>query len=154
MGPVSEDAPTRQPISVLPMRTAHPAEGDRRAPEHLDTLRPAPPHGIDEAILHGALATFTRTRDDLEDLEALFTEQRRRWRRETLGTRHPADVEHYCALVEEERTLLAAILTPAEELAHSRSKSVSLDLTVIHREPASAPHRRGTPDRTSFASPA
>jgi hypothetical protein len=95
------------------MLTAHAAEGVRLAHEHRDTLREARPYQLDAASVAHVVRTWTATRDDLDQL---FTEQGRRWRQQARGRRQEADVEHYCALVAEERALAERILTLAAEL--------------------------------------
>jgi hypothetical protein len=67
---------------------------------------------LDDATVSRVVATWQVTRDDLEQL---FAEQGRRWRQETRDTGHQADVEHYCALVAEERAVVEEILALAVE---------------------------------------
>jgi hypothetical protein len=110
---VWDDEPTWQPLSALPMLTTHAAEGVRLAREHLETLSEAHPYRLGDADVAGVIQTWTVTRDDLDQL---FTEQGRRWQRQARGTRQQADVEHYCALVADERSLVEEILTLAHKL--------------------------------------
>jgi hypothetical protein len=110
---VLDDEPTWQPLTALPMLTAHAAEGVRLAREHLDTLRQAYPYRLSDADVAGVIQTWTVTRDDLDQL---FAEQGRRWQQQARGSRHQDDVDHYCALVAEERGLVEQILTLARKL--------------------------------------
>jgi hypothetical protein len=72
---VRDDEPSWQPLSALPMLTAHAAEGVRLAPEHLDNLREAHPYRLDDASVARVISTWEVTRDDLDQL---FAEQGRR----------------------------------------------------------------------------
>lgn len=108
-----DDEPTWQPLSALPMLTAHAAEGVELARQHFDTLRQAGPYRLADAEVGRVIQTWTVTRDDLD---RLFAEQGRRWQQQTRGTRHQRDVEHYCALVAEERALVEQLLALADEL--------------------------------------
>lgn len=114
-----DEEPTWQPLSALPMLTTHAAEGVRLAREHLDLLGEASPYRLDDATVAREIATWQTTRDDLDQL---FTEQGRRWQQQAQGTRHEGEVEHYRALVAEERDLVEQILT----LAH-RLESVTIE---------------------------
>lgn len=71
---MDDEEPTWQPISALPMLTAHAAEGARLARQHLDTLREATPYRLDDATVAGLIRTWEVTRDDLDQL---FAEQGR-----------------------------------------------------------------------------
>lgn len=110
--PMSE--PTWQPISALPMLTAHVDGGVQLAAEHLATLQQASdrPGVLDNATVDSVVTTFTTTRQDLE----LFAEQGRRWQAEQLTDTDRAGVARYVALVARERELVEAILALAEQL--------------------------------------
>jgi len=95
------------------MLTARVAEGVQLAREHLDLLREAHRYQLDDATVTRVIQTWQVTCDDLD---LLFAEQGRRWRQQTRGTRRQADVERYCALVDEERSLVEEILRLAGEL--------------------------------------
>ena len=110
---VRDEEPNWQPVSAVPMLTARVAEGVQLAREHLDLLREAHRYQLDDATVTRVIQTWQVTCDDLD---LLFAEQGRRWRQQTRGTRRQADVERYCALVDEERSLVEEILRLAGEL--------------------------------------
>lgn len=86
------------------MLTAHAAKGVRLAREHLDALGEATPYRLDDATVAGVIRTWEVTRNDLGQL---FAEQGRRWLQEARVTRQQGNVEHFCAVVAEERGLVA-----------------------------------------------
>jgi hypothetical protein len=101
------------------MLTARVVEGGRLAREHLDLLRRAQRYGLDDATVARVIQTWQVTRNDLD---GLFAEHGRLWGQQTRDTRHQTDVEHYCALVAEERAVVEEILALAAGL-----KAVTID---------------------------
>ena len=117
-GTLSSVADTRetdwQPISRLPMLTAHVEQGVALAREHLQLLGQARgAYRLNDADVAGVIATWTKTRTALVDL---FTEQGRRWQALDLDAGRRAGVDRYIALVAEELALVEQILALADEL--------------------------------------
>lgn len=137
--------PTWQPISALPMLTAHVKQGVQLAAEHLATLTEARdrPGVLDNASVDRVVATFTTTREDVE----LFAEQGRRWQAEELTETETAGVEHYVGLVARERELVEAILALAEQLRAGTIETVlaKSDLELGLEYLADAARRPGPP---------
>ena len=106
--------PDWQPISRLPMLTAHAEQGVALAREHLKLLGQARgAYRLSDADVAGVTATWTKTRTDLIEL---FTEQGRRWQALDLDPGRRAAVDRYIALVAEELALVEQILALADEL--------------------------------------
>ena len=108
------EEPDWQPISQLPMLTAHAEQGVALAREHLALLgRARGAYRLSDADVAGVTATWTRTRTDLVEL---FTEQGRRWQALDLDPGRRAAGDRYVALVAEELALVNEILALADEL--------------------------------------
>jgi hypothetical protein len=112
---VAHGEPQWQPISRLPMLTAHIEQGVALAREHLATLQEARerPYLLDDATVARIARTFTQTRTDLTEL---YVEQGRRWQALDLGATRRKDVARYAELVDQELALVDQILALAEEL--------------------------------------
>ena len=114
--PVADNGqePDWQPISRLPMLTAHAEQGVALAQEHLQLLGQARgAYRLSNADVAGVTATWTKTRADLIDL---FTEQGRRWHNLDLDPGRRAAVDRYVTLVADELALVEQILALADEL--------------------------------------
>lgn len=74
---MADREPTWQPLSAVPMLTAHIRQGVTLAREQLALLARAQerPYLLDDATVNRLRAAFENTRDDTE----LFAEQGRRW---------------------------------------------------------------------------
>ena len=108
--------PDWQPISRLPMLTAHAEQGVALAREQLALLGQARgAYRLSDADVAGVTATWTKTRTDLLEL---FTEQGRRWQdlERDFDPGLGADVDRYVTLVAEETAIVEQILALADEL--------------------------------------
>ena len=114
-GVIDEGGPRWQPISRLPMLTAHVERGVQVATEQLLVLSLARqrPSVLDDAALAELTASFTGIRSNLVEL---FAEQGRRWQELDLGATDRRDVGRFVELAAQELNLIEQVLALAEEL--------------------------------------
>ena len=107
--------PNWQPLSRLPMLTAHIADGVAQAEEHLALLREGieQPYRLDEATRARSVRAFTDTRSDLTDL---FAPQGERWAAQNPGAMRRREVEAYQQLVARHLELVDQVLAAGEEM--------------------------------------
>jgi len=107
--------PRWQPLSALPVASAHVREGVRLAAEHLQTLGQARtrPYLLGDADIARVIATFSQTR---EDFVTLWAVQGQRWADLDLDEATRRQVEQFQTLVARGVGLVEEILTLAEQL--------------------------------------
>lgn len=115
-----DEEPTWRPVTDVAMVTTTAVQGVEAAREFLDTIRPARPYQLDDVTVTRMLDTWNET----SEWCGVYTEQGRRWTVEAKGTRHEADVAHYCAIVAEERALVDEVLAIAHELKEKTTEAL------------------------------
>lgn len=106
--------PQWQPISKLPVLTAHIEQGVSLAREHLALLGEARgAYRLSNTDVADVIKTWTQTRTDLVELH---TEQGRRWQALDLGATRRKEVARYVDLVAQQLALVEQTLALADEL--------------------------------------
>ena len=118
----TSEQPTWQPISALPLIGNIIDEGLQNAEDHLQTLEEArpKPYVLDDYTVERVLKVFGADADDT----SLFEEQLARWKKEPLTPAQADEVTRFTAQLAKHRTVVASILSLAEQLKKGTIDSV------------------------------